>query len=510
MPSIDIAESDRRKQYNAAAGQTDFVTDFPCFSADDVKAIVDGVDVTAFTVSGLNTESGFTVVFDTPMVGGEVVTIYSQTVIARGSQYQVGGRFDAPPLERDLDKITTILQEQKRNIDQTVAFGQDVLGVSGSIGAPVDGSVLMFSGTGGAIVAGPTGTEVANAQGYATAAGVSQTNAAASASAASASAAAAAASAAEGMWNNVESLVFGDSPYVPDGIEEGTLFRCDCTGGDIVINLSTLATYAEDMKFGFVKIDASANKITINRGGTDTINGATSLDITKQWQPHALIGDLESGSWIDTVQASATTASDISADNTGNTYLTAITVQGQLDQVEEELGTSNGANELVRLDGSGKLPANLSNQLLHIVDQKSQGTAGGGSSAGVNTRTLNTIIGTNEITGSSLSSNQITLPAGTYEITFSAPAHKPIGHKAYLYNVTDSDVLAVGKSEYNANTTFYCTTQSEGFIKTELAGTKVIELRHYIGSAQATNGLGVATDATGLVERYSEVIIRKL
>lgn len=57
------------------------------------------------------------------------------------------------------------------------------------------------------------------------------------------------------------------------------------------------------MKFGFVKVDATGNSATINRGGTDTINGANSASIGIQFETHVLIGDSATGTWIDTVQA---------------------------------------------------------------------------------------------------------------------------------------------------------------------------------------------------------------
>jgi len=90
---------------------------------------------------------------------------------------------------------------------------------------------------------------------------------------------------------------------VPLAAEEGVLYRVDCSGGNVVVNLNTLAAYGEDMKFGFVKVDGSANTLTINRGGTNTINGGTSVVMTVQWETHALIGDLASGSWVDVIQA---------------------------------------------------------------------------------------------------------------------------------------------------------------------------------------------------------------
>jgi len=59
---------------------------------------------------------------------------------------------------------------------------------------------------------------------------------------------------------------------------------------------------------------------------------------------------------------------------------------------------------------------NFSTQLFHVRDEKSNGVAGGNFTNGAwQTRTLNTSM-TNEISGASLSSNQITLPSGTYFI----------------------------------------------------------------------------------------------
>jgi len=133
-------------------------------------------------------------------------------------------------------------------------------------------------------------------------AATSATNASNSQTAAAASAAAAAASAAEGLYNDVITLTSANSPYVPSAAQEGTLFCLDMTSGAIVVNLSTLATYAEDMKFGFVKVDAGGNSATINRGGSDTISGATSITLSTQYETHVVVGDSATGTWIDTVQ----------------------------------------------------------------------------------------------------------------------------------------------------------------------------------------------------------------
>jgi len=130
-----------------------------------------------------------------------------------------------------------------------------------------------------------------------------ETNAEAAQIAAEAAAAAAASSAAEGLYRDVISKSFSDSPIVPSLAQEGTAFRIDTSGGNVVVNLSTLATYAEDMTLAFVKVTGDANTVTINRGGSDTINGSTNVVLSTIYEMHVLVGDSATGAWIDCVQS---------------------------------------------------------------------------------------------------------------------------------------------------------------------------------------------------------------
>lgn len=132
-----------------------------------------------------------------------------------------------------------------------------------------------------------------------------------SATAASNSAAAAADAVASGLYNDIISIDSSDSPYTPVLAQEGTLFRCDCTSGDIVINLSSLATYGEDMKFAFVKVDGSANDVTVNRGGTDTINSTTLVSISNEFTITVLVGDLTTTNWITSIQTAGVTDNSV-------------------------------------------------------------------------------------------------------------------------------------------------------------------------------------------------------
>jgi hypothetical protein len=60
-------------------------------------------------------------------------------------------------------------------------------------------------------------------------------------------------------------------------------------------------------------------------------------------------------------------------------------------------------------------PAFITPQFAVFEEQQTSGTNGGTGSNGFNTRLLNTTVA-NTITGASLGSNQVTLPAGTYDI----------------------------------------------------------------------------------------------
>lgn len=146
--------------------------------------------------------------------------------------------------------------------------------------------------------------------------------------------------------------------------------------------------------------------------------------------------------------------------------------------------------------------------LLHVRDEKASGTDGGAFNNGAwQTRTLNTT-STNTISGASLASNQITLPAGTFEIDASAPGFLVREHKVRLQNITDGTTVLVGTSEFTLNTD---TVQTRSTVKGRftLAGSKVLELQHRCNTTRAGNGFGAAS-SFGVVEVYAEVLIRQV
>jgi len=146
--------------------------------------------------------------------------------------------------------------------------------------------------------------------------------------------------------------------------------------------------------------------------------------------------------------------------------------------------------------------------LLHVRDEKSNGTnAGTFTSGSFQTRTLNTVM-TNEISGASLSSNQIILPSGTYYIDGIAPVYAVENHKLKLRNITDSSDVLIGISNY---------ASSSGFVgnnahltgRFTIASQKTFEIQHRSSSTTSSNGFGTSASMS-VIEVYADIQIWKV
>lgn len=151
----------------------------------------------------------------------------------------------------------------------------------------------------------------------------------------------------------------------------------------------------------------------------------------------------------------------------------------------------------------------VTNNYLYVRDERTSGTSGGSTTSGATAaRPLNTVV-VNTISGASLSSNQVTLPAGTYYIKGSGPANIAGQHKLRLRNVTDSTYVLEGPSNYSGVGTAGVIQQTLATITGQItiAGTKVFELRHYVINGD-TNGFGLAISQG--TEVYGELEIWKV
>jgi hypothetical protein len=115
---------------------------------------------------------------------------------------------------------------------------------------------------------------------------------------------------------------------------------------------------------------------------------------------------------------------------------------------------------------------------------------------------------TNEISGASLGSNQITLPAGTYYIDASAPGHGVDTHVAKLRNTTDAADTLIGTASIGSNSG---DVTQRSFIagRFTIAAPKVFEIQHRCLTTRTTNGFGNPCNF-GVVEVYTDVRIWKV
>lgn len=149
-------------------------------------------------------------------------------------------------------------------------------------------------------------------------------------------------------------------------------------------------------------------------------------------------------------------------------------------------------------------------QVLWVEDEKAANTNGGAFTAGSYvTRILNTIR-KNTIPGASVSSNAITLSAGTYRITASAPANDVNRHKTRLRNTTDASTTIVGSSEFANGTAPNHQTRSMLQGEFTISAEKTLELQHRCETSEVGGfGLGVASNL-GEPEIYASVFIEKI
>jgi hypothetical protein len=144
-----------------------------------------------------------------------------------------------------------------------------------------------------------------------------------------------------------------------------------------------------------------------------------------------------------------------------------------------------------------------STELFHAQQQEANGVSGGTSIAGTQTRVLNTII-TNTITGASLSANQVTLPAGTYDFEGLVPGHSISTQRCEIFDTTGTtSYKGLNSRNVAGNVIEYASFKGRITFSVE----SVIELRHYTQSA----GGSLGTDNGDVdSERYAEILIRKV
>ena len=182
---------------------------------------------------------------------------------------------------------------------------------------------------------------------------------------------------------------------------------------------------------------------------------------------------------------------------------------GEKVLAEGQLCYLSASNIVQYYDGAAWATVGPSTSQFATFNETQANNTDGGASVATTftTRVLNTTV-VNDITGASLATNQVTLPAGSYIATVFSPLRNTNLTKIRLFNVTDSTNTAIGQNcnvDSSASVGAVVTLQAQFTI----AGSKAFAVQYYCQSAVATFGLGRAVNA-GISEIYTTIQIQKI
>jgi hypothetical protein len=128
MTALTIPFSDRRRLYDATAGQVDFDYDWPITSAAyievQIKRVATGesevLTTDDFSVSGVGQQNGGAVTLTTGAAEGDLVLVQSNFPEARPANIGVTGPLRSSDLNADMAHLTVVVQQLRRDMDYCV------------------------------------------------------------------------------------------------------------------------------------------------------------------------------------------------------------------------------------------------------------------------------------------------------------------------------------------------------------------------------------------------------
>jgi hypothetical protein len=342
--------------------------------------------------------------------------------------------------------------------------------------------------------------------------------------------------------------------------DDGYLFQCDPTGGSFQCTLTSAVTLGNGWSALF-RHDGTANQVKIATGsgqyiklpGSSTTAGIAltgkghlvrivcdGAGFVVAEETHPLIGSrlsvftvadrvtafpsspvsgaryLFNGTPTGTAAAAGYSTNDIAEYDGRGTYIkhTPAADCGWLAYVQDEdLYTSYQSSGWVDL-ANATAPASTVRKIAIIEDQKSNGTDGGTATTGSFTNhVLNTFVNsgaTNVISGLSLASNQVTIPAGTYLVRAWAVTMGTNTFQIRFKSTTTATVIdGLCVAAPNATPDRTTATAHLAGVLT-LSAQEIFTLDYYASGTFSTQDLGVPTVANNGVERYASVTIEDM
>jgi hypothetical protein len=112
MTDLIVSAAAPMVQYIADGSGRSYGFPFPLLAAEDLAVWLDDApSAIAFTVSGLNSSGGGSILFATPPAAGLRITLARRMAIKRETDFVEGGEFRARALNEELDRLTLLLQQ---------------------------------------------------------------------------------------------------------------------------------------------------------------------------------------------------------------------------------------------------------------------------------------------------------------------------------------------------------------------------------------------------------------
>ena len=205
---------------------------------------------------------------------------------------------------------------------------------------------------------------------------------------------------------------------------------------------------------------------------------------------------------------------------TGSSGLNVPAALDTVSQAEAEAGVSTTvrawtaqrvAQAIAALGGGGGAGTGSSgfSKVFLVQDEKADGVDGGTSVATTWTkRTLNTVKH-NTLTGASVASDVVTLPAGDYYFEGSQPTNDNDTGQTRLRDTDNNVTLVLGTTEFVNNSD---DGETPGLISGffTLSAETDVELQYFVKVGRATFGLGIHTTTTGEVAVYARAMFVKI
>lgn len=293
--------------------------------------------------------------------------------------------------------------------------------------------------------------------------------------------------------------------------DDGVLFLVDTTAGNVTLTLPAIpATF---FNIGVMKISADANTVTIS----GTVNGGSLTPLSTRWQNVQINGNGSAYYAPRAIPADLIQSADIAAQAVTLAKLVNATAQGKLigrktaaagaweeatlaEMFNTIASTARGdlwirgaanwdrvalgaAGKVLRSDGTDAAWGYAKNPWLHVREVNNTiSMAGNGIWY---PRIPNTVV-TNEVTGASLASNIVTLPAGTFRFQGTAPFRSQVGtHQLRLRNHSDSSTLIAGPSA-TVDVSGTGGNQLKMFGQFTLAAQKDVRMEHWVTGTVAS------------------------